>query len=277
MSKAGFGDHLKREREMRGVSLDEICAATRISTRFLEALEGEHWEVLPGGVFNRGFVRAVSRYLGLDEEGMVAEYAMAMSEQNPVPAWSRPQAPPPAQEKNWLILALAVVVLLLAGTGWFGWRFIAHRRARQAAAREAAAATITATASSVAAVPSPPPPASSSSSNQDVSTPAVSATDTPAPTPAPTVDGSLELKIEASKPTRLAVEGDGLPLFNGDIAAGQNRTFFAQTNFQVSARDAGALMLALNGESLAAVGPAGKPGKVTLTRRDLKSAAGGTH
>src|SRR5271154_1731561 len=87
MSKAGFGEHLKREREMRGVSLDEICAATRISTRFLEALESEEWERLPGGIFNRGFVRAVARYLGLDEEGFVGEYAMALSEGTPAPEW----------------------------------------------------------------------------------------------------------------------------------------------------------------------------------------------
>src|SRR5689334_4745225 len=80
MTKAGFGEHLKRERELRGVSLDEICAATRIGTRFLEALENEDWERLPGGVFNRGFVRAVARYLGLDEEGTVAEYVMAVNQ-----------------------------------------------------------------------------------------------------------------------------------------------------------------------------------------------------
>ena len=41
---------------MRGVSLEEIAAATRISTRFLEALESGQWEQLPGGAFNRGFI-----------------------------------------------------------------------------------------------------------------------------------------------------------------------------------------------------------------------------
>src|ERR1700752_2191340 len=95
MTKAGFGEHLKREREMCGVSLDEICTATRIGTRFLEALENEEWERLPGGVFNRGFVRAVARYLGLDEEGMVAEYAVAASEQPAaMPAFMNPPALP---------------------------------------------------------------------------------------------------------------------------------------------------------------------------------------
>jgi len=65
MTQAGFGEHLRREREMRGVSLEEIAGATRISTRFLDALEKEAWDRLPGGVFNRGFVRTVARFLGL--------------------------------------------------------------------------------------------------------------------------------------------------------------------------------------------------------------------
>ena len=67
MTKDTFGESLKREREMRGVTLEEISAATRIATRFLRAIENEEWDQLPGGVFNRGFVRAVARYLGLDE------------------------------------------------------------------------------------------------------------------------------------------------------------------------------------------------------------------
>ena len=76
MSSTPFGEHLKREREMRGVSLEEISAATRIGTRFLEAIENEQWDQLPGGVFNRGFIRSIARFLGLDEDSLVAEYAL---------------------------------------------------------------------------------------------------------------------------------------------------------------------------------------------------------
>lgn len=61
---------------MRGVTLEEVAAATRIAPRFLEALESERWDQLPGGAFNRGFIRSVARYLGLDEESMVAEYTL---------------------------------------------------------------------------------------------------------------------------------------------------------------------------------------------------------
>ena len=72
MARGNFGERLKRERELREVTLEEITSATRIGPRFLEALENEEWEKLPGGVFNRGFVRSIARYLGLDEEAIAA-------------------------------------------------------------------------------------------------------------------------------------------------------------------------------------------------------------
>ena len=102
MASAGFGEHLRREREMRGVSLDEIAGATRISTRFLEALEKEAWDRLPGGVFNRGFVRTVARFLGLEEESLLAEYSLAKGEGNPPPPVSAelPVQQPSASGRN---------------------------------------------------------------------------------------------------------------------------------------------------------------------------------
>jgi cytoskeletal protein RodZ len=134
MTKDTFGEHLKREREMRGVSLDEIAAATRIATRFLQAIEEEHWDQLPGGVFNRGFVRAVARYLGLDEESTVAEYVSAAGDRTTVPVWT---GSPPAvtPEQPWLAWILAaVVVLLLATAAWFAVRrFFAWRASRRSA------------------------------------------------------------------------------------------------------------------------------------------------
>src|ERR1700675_2320190 len=106
MTKGTFGESLKREREMRGVSLDEISAATRIAVRFLTAIENEQWDQLPGGVFNRGFVRAVAHYLGLDEENIVAEYALAAEDRPGVPVWTgTPPAVTPRQP--WMAWILA--------------------------------------------------------------------------------------------------------------------------------------------------------------------------
>src|SRR6202795_5326101 len=73
MAKGNFGERLKREREMREVSLAEVTSGTRIGQRFLEALENEEWDKLPGGIFSRGFVRSIARYLGLNEEDFLAK------------------------------------------------------------------------------------------------------------------------------------------------------------------------------------------------------------
>src|SRR3954447_14841799 len=76
-----FGDRLRREREMRGITLDEITESTKISRRHLEALEKERFDQVPGAVFNKGFVRAYARFLGLDEDEAVADYSAASNEQ----------------------------------------------------------------------------------------------------------------------------------------------------------------------------------------------------
>lgn len=51
--------------------LTEIAASTRIGTHYLEAIEEEELEKLPGGIFNKGFVRAYARHLGIEEEALI--------------------------------------------------------------------------------------------------------------------------------------------------------------------------------------------------------------
>lgn len=72
-----FGEKLKLEREKRKITLEEVSVSTKIGTRMLQALEENDFDQLPGGIFNRGFVRAYSRVLGLDEEQTVADYLQA--------------------------------------------------------------------------------------------------------------------------------------------------------------------------------------------------------
>src|SRR5713226_3361691 len=74
---ASFGEELRREREIRGISLKEISDATKISKRFLEAIERNDHKTLPAPVFTRGFVREYARYLGLNAEEIVNRYNFA--------------------------------------------------------------------------------------------------------------------------------------------------------------------------------------------------------
>src|SRR6202044_2825950 len=75
-----FGEKLRNQREQRGIELDAISNTTKISTRMLRALEDEHFDQLPGGVFNKGFVRAYARQVGLNEEEAVTDYLTALRE-----------------------------------------------------------------------------------------------------------------------------------------------------------------------------------------------------
>lgn len=143
-----FGDKLKRERELRGVTLEEIAKATKIGTRALKALEDEHFEQLPGGIFNKGFVRAYAKFLGLDEEQMVADFMAAQGDrdaQKPdlmaslavkAEAQRRSEIAASGGEKSgssstWV--TLAVLVLLTAGAA-AGVRYYKMRKEAKAAA-----------------------------------------------------------------------------------------------------------------------------------------------
>lgn len=70
----GVGTILHRARDRRQIELSEVEAATRIRLRYLSAIENEEWDVLPGGVYTRGFIRTYASFLGLDGERLVEDY-----------------------------------------------------------------------------------------------------------------------------------------------------------------------------------------------------------
>jgi cytoskeletal protein RodZ len=78
-----FGNWLRRERELRQVSLRDISDETKISIRYLEALEEDRFDILPGSVFAKGFLRQYARYVGLDGDEVVNSYLAAQSGHRP--------------------------------------------------------------------------------------------------------------------------------------------------------------------------------------------------
>jgi cytoskeleton protein RodZ len=235
MSLTPFGEHLKREREMRGVSLEEISAATRISTRFLEALENGQWDQLPGGAFNRGFIRSTARFLGLNEDSMVAEYALEMNEQADGRASATPAAAAMPRDLRPLGAAIGALVLLVGGL-WYGYhRYRGDRLHRQFAASARPVAK-------------------------------------PEPAPAGAPDG-LKLKIEAGKTARVKVVADGKTVFDGRMRARSAKLFAARDGFQITSPESGVLQFELNGQTVRPSGSTEQPGFTTLSRKDLKPAA----
>jgi cytoskeletal protein RodZ len=73
-----IGEKLRLAREERGISLRDISEQTRISMRYLEAIETDDYKRLPGGIFNRSFIKSYARYIGFDEKEAIEAYASTM-------------------------------------------------------------------------------------------------------------------------------------------------------------------------------------------------------
>jgi cytoskeletal protein RodZ len=256
MAKGTFGERLKRERELREVSLEEITTATRIGPHFLEALENEEWSKLPGGVFNRGFVRSIARYLGLDEEAFLAEYDVAYNEQVPPRPETRENRIPSPPRWVPVVLGVALLVLLVALVigGIYGLRYLAARRARRAAM-----------APTATALPYSEDRSSGSSTSSPSST---SGAQSPATPP-------LDLLVSPSAPTHLRIVADGNLLFDTIVHPGENRHFAANDEFEVTVADSGAVLLELNGQAMPPLGLPGSSGTIRLSGQDLRQASRG--
>lgn len=299
-STSTFGEHLKREREMRGVSLEEISAATRISVRFLEALENEHWAQLPGGIFNRGFIRSVARFLGMDEDGLVAEYAMETHERPEIAVWTKE---PTRKKRNWFgIIGTIVVLAAIVAGGWLvhqrygasisAWHDahpifrtvmakLRHKKATTAADSTASNSPASAPANTAttpsANTGSGQSPADGSATNATPSGAQNSAGATAAKTDASGAtasSGPLELKVEAGETSTVTVTADGKVVFAGKLEALKTLTLHADNSFTVTASKSNAVLLELNGRTVPPLGPPNQPGKITLTRDNLKSNPG---
>lgn len=249
-----FGEQLKREREKRSITLDDISVSTKISTRLLRALEEDHFEQLPGGIFNKGFVRAYAKSVGLDADQIVADYLVASGEDQPAPT-ALPEPPPRPKEvevhrnKNawsvpWGSLAL---VLLLAALGLALWR---DRHPEESADQPAATPVPQASAPQAPVAVAPAPQASAPASTPVAATPTAEI--------APAAAGPITIVIRAHKDCWLTLTSDGKSVFEGMLTAGGVKKISAQHGAVVKAGNVGAVDISFNGTKVPTDGQAGQ-------------------
>jgi len=242
-----FGEELRKEREIRGISLKEIADSTKISKRFLELIEKNDFESLPAPVFTRGFVREYARYLGLNSDEMVNRY-IHFVDSHPVSeetASSRPRtlanrsfrpAPEPARS-SWIVPVLIALVV-----GLIALAFFLYYRGRGLAGSQ--------TVETRATLPVPNfAPASASTAR------------TTAPHPAST---QLTLNLTATEKVWVTLSVDGQTVINEVLTPGTQREFKAEKEFRFKTiGNAAGVALTFNGQPLP---PLGGPGEVVRNR-----------
>jgi cytoskeletal protein RodZ len=118
-----IGNSLREARLRQGYELPRVEADTKIRAKYLKALEEEHFEVLPGDTYVKGFLRTYAEYLGLDGQLYVDEFNSRFTrEEEPLapPRTRRQTSRSRAVESNFVIVALAgiIAVTILVVVAW---------------------------------------------------------------------------------------------------------------------------------------------------------------
>ena len=137
---ASIGEQLRLAREELGIPLRQISDQTRISVHYLEAIEGNDYKRLPGGVFNRSFIKAYAKCVGYDEKAAIEGYTRYLREHGesaedevaPTPFHSKVYTDTPATRSPILTVVLAVLIL---GVLTFAALAVLHWYQRRAAVR----------------------------------------------------------------------------------------------------------------------------------------------
>jgi cytoskeleton protein RodZ len=265
---SNFGASFRRARESAGLPLEKIAAETRISTRFLLAIESEDFHLLPGGVFNRGFVRAYAAHLGMDADQAVSEYSrISATSDEPLDVLRDVERASDRKAERNLYPVLAGILLLLIGAYYVA--------TRGSASKPVDTATNTAQ-ESAAPAPSTPstPPLTSPSTPPNLApeeAPTATTTTTAVPPPvqaepaATTPFASLVLEVDVKELTWIRIATDGTVALNESISAGTVRRFSAERSIDVTLGNAGGTSMKINGRDMGQLGARGQVRQFKIT------------
>jgi len=274
----GIGERLRSARTARGLTLDDIEAETRIKEHYLDALEREAWDELPGATYVRGFLASYARQLGISADEVLGMYPSARTPVTPVPRPVEVRITPGNPQSRLRRIVTATAVVFVAGAVVLAYvlvgqlRQFAATRPRpeatvpapggaggQPAASQPAGLTPGVTPTSGGQPAGAAPATPGSTAGQTVTgtsgTPAGGAT-----TPASSTGGQpIVVTAQATDRSWVRVVSDGSVAFEGFLSAGDHQVWQGQHQVSVRVGNASALDLSVNGQS---VGRLGNPGDV---------------
>jgi cytoskeleton protein RodZ len=248
---ATLGQELKKERESRNISLDEMAASTKIVARYLQALEEDRFDIMPGGFFIKGIIRTYAGYVGLDTDAVLAKYQAAGLFDEPVRTRDyAPAAAPDAARRNrlltWILIGAGILLLLVVLT--LVWRSRRHR-------------AVVPTPPAQTALPQARPPTVLATQPLQGDSPSTPPARQPAAEPAPIREEwkGLTMDISFQEETWLQVDTDGTPKIDGLFPAGGKARAQAEKEILIIVLgNAGGLTFTLNGQPGKVLGRSGE-------------------
>ena len=117
-----LGEKLRQAREERGISIAEVAEQTRISPHYLEFIENDDYRTLPGGIFNKGFVKSYAKYVGIDEHEALQDYSKLISSQDSEiseePKTYRPEVLTDDRSSSSILPTLIIAAIILGLMTW---------------------------------------------------------------------------------------------------------------------------------------------------------------
>jgi len=251
-----FGGRLREARERRGISLRQIANATKIAVGVLEALERNDISRLPGGIFGRAFVRSYAVEVGLDPEETIRQFIAQFPTDSVTvghPASSQVEDSEGLESDRRtastflrliiVSLPIAAAVVYLTASGRLSSRSASPER--------------------------PPAPAAAPPSGVPATVPDPAPAPTPAP-PAPIKADRLAVSLTASRQCWLAITADGQKR-ERMLQPGERETFDVRRELVMTAGDAAAITMTINGVRAKPLGKDGVPATVRLNPTNYKS------
>ncbi|HUA22454.1 MAG TPA: RodZ domain-containing protein [Bryobacteraceae bacterium] len=271
------GEALRRARLEQGLDVPTVAARTKISARYLEAIESDDRKALPSAFFYKSFVDQYARALSLDTREIAAEVDRILSADAPLPLPGQEldyvrSLPPvtvtprfPQRSLYTMLAAFAALTLVIGGCSavyiwWHGRRTTVIAKAESAGVKAQPVKAAPAPAASTA----PPPPASVTHQREAAPANTVpvalakAAADSP-PVVAPVANGSkVLLDLVAREATWLSVSSDGKPVFSGLLRPNESKIVEGEKIAKMRVGNAGGLEVHLNGRLLPTLGERGQ-------------------
>ena len=244
LPQIALGCRLRQARLSRGLTIGDVSALTKISTRALLAIECEDFDRLPGGIFRRAYIVAFADAVGLDGRECGRAYVEAFEPPATDPAVERRSGS--SQTLDWLrrhVATVSVGVLVVSG---FALVILSMAWIRPMSVSEGAPSDLPSLEASLGA-PAVPVVASASD---------VAAIDAP---------GLVRVRVTASAECWISAVADGVRVWQGRLGPGDDVDVEARTLLTLRVGDAGAVTYTIDGAPAKALGAPGQPATVVLT------------